>query len=110
MNRPRRQYPGRSYRLAAALCLCAAWAVRADDEKPQPPVEVYEWSVWVGSPSQVALNAARTYRNALPGVVGTNRPKLEAKELADKFPVAPISVVQFFGEPCRDLDVDLRLK
>ena len=43
-------------------------------------------------------------------LVGTSRPKFEEKELADKFPVAPISVVQFFGEPCKDVDVDLRAK
>ena len=45
-----------------------------------------------------------------PASVGTSRPKLEEKELAGKFPVAPISVVQFFGEPCQDVDVDLRVK
>ena len=50
------------------------------------------------------------YRNAMPGVVGTSRPKLEGKELAGKFPIAPISVVQFFGEPYRDIDIDLRAK
>ncbi len=101
---------GRWFLLPAALCLCACLAARGDDERPQPPVEVYEWSVWVGSPSEVSLNASRTYRNALPAVVGTVRPKLEGKELEGKFPVAPVSVVQFFGEPYRDIDIDLRVK
>ncbi len=82
----------------------------ADDARPQPSVEVYEWSVWVGSPSQVSLNSSRAYKNAMPGVVGTSRPKLEGKELAGKFPIAPISIVQFFGEAYRDIDVDLRAK
>jgi hypothetical protein len=73
-------------------------------------VEVHEWSVWVGSPSQVTLNGSRTYKNAMPGVVGTSRPKLEEKELTGKFPIAPISVVQFFGEPYKDIDIDLQVK
>ena len=111
MSRPMRQSLGRSFRLAPLLCL-VAWltTARAEDEKPQPAVEVYDWSVWVSSPSQLTLNASRVYKNAMPGVVGTSRPKLEGKELTGKFPVAPISVVQFFGEPSRDIDIDLRVK
>jgi hypothetical protein len=46
----------------------------------------------------------------MPNVVGTSRPKFEEKELAGKFAIAPVSVVQFFGEPHRDLDVDVRAK
>jgi hypothetical protein len=92
------------------FCLGIAAAAWADDTRPQPSVEVYEWSVWVGSPSQVSLNSVRTYKNAMPSVVGTSRPKLEDKELVGKFPIAPISIVQFFGEPYRDIDVDLRAK
>ena len=46
----------------------------------------------------------------MPGSVGTSRPKFEGKELDGKFPIAPISVVQFFGDPCKDVDVDLRVK
>ena len=110
MNRPMRQSVGLWFGLPAALCVCACLAARADDERPQPPVEVYDWSVWVGSPSQVSLNSPRTYRNAMPGTVGTSRPKLEGKELTDRFPIAPISVVQFFGEPYHDIDIDLRVK
>jgi hypothetical protein len=81
-----------------------------DKEQPQAPIEVNEWSIWVGNPSQASLNAARIYKNAMPNVVGTSRPKFEDKELASKFAIAPISVVQFFGEPSRDIDVDVRAK
>jgi hypothetical protein len=81
----------------------------ADEVKPAP-IEVYEWSVWVGSPAQPSLNAARVYRNAMPGLIGTTRPRVDDKEQSGKFPVAPISVVQFFGQECRDIDVDLRTK
>ena len=79
-------------------------------DQPQAPIEVYEWSIWVGNPAQTTLNTSRIYRNAMPNVVGTSRPKFEDKELAGKFPIAPVSVVQFFGEPRRDVDVDLRAK
>jgi hypothetical protein len=81
-----------------------------DKDKPQSPIEVYEWSIWVGNPAQTSINASRIYKNGMPGVAGTSRPKLEDKELASKFPIAPISVVQFFGAPARDVDVDLKAK
>ncbi len=111
--------------VAAALVLCASFhAVGFDDEKEradkaagsktadqlQSPIDVYEWSIWTGNPANPAINAARLYKNAMPGVVGTSRPKLEDKEQAAKFPIAPISVVQFFGEPRRDVDIDVRAK
>jgi hypothetical protein len=93
------------------LFLCvASTAGAADETRPQPPIEVYEWSVWVGNPSQGPLNASRIYKNAMPDPVGTSRPKVEGKESTAKFAIAPISVVQFFGEPVRDLDIDLRVK
>jgi hypothetical protein len=102
----------RSSGLLVAFCLGASCAALAadDKDKAQSPLEVYEWSVWVGNPAQTTLNAARIYKNTMPGVVGTSRPKFEEKELTTKFPVSPVSVVQFFGEPCRDIDVDLRAK
>jgi len=80
------------------------------DEAQQTPIEVYEWSVWVGSASQASINGAWVYKNAMPGLIGTSRQKLEEKEQAGKFPLAPISVIQFFGHECRDVDVDLRTK
>jgi hypothetical protein len=101
----------------ALLIFCfAAWfvpVVRSSDmgdDAQQSPLDVYEWSVWVGSPSQATLNAPKAYRNAMPTAVGTSRPKSEGPASEGKFPVAPISVVQFFGDPCRDVDVDLRVK
>lgn len=92
-----------------ALCFTGALISRAEDP-PQSPIEVHEWSIWVGNPAQTTLNGTRTYKNAMPNVVGTSRPKLEDKDPAIKFPLSPISVVQFFGEPHRDLDIDLRAK
>ncbi len=92
------------------LALLLASAARGADERNQSPIEVYEWSVWVGSPGGSTLNAPRVYRNAMPAAVGTSRPKFEEADLAKKFAVAPISVVQVFGEPAQDVDVDLRIK
>lgn len=99
---------------AAWACLTAALlvlAARADDEdRPAPAVEVHEWSVWVGNPSATSLNGARAYRNAMPGIVGTARPKGDEKADAGRFPIAPLSVVQIFGEPTKDIDFDLRVQ
>jgi hypothetical protein len=100
----------RSTWLLIVLGLSAPRLAAGAEEPKEAPIEVYEWSIWVGSPSQATINAAREYRNGMPGAVGTSRPKREDKEQAGKFPVAPISVVQFFGQECRDVDVDLRAK
>jgi hypothetical protein len=101
-----------------ALVLGAAFRTSGFDDKdkdkdkdnPQSPIEVYEWSVWVGNPAQTTLNTTRVYKNAMPSSVGTTRPKFEDKDLGSKFRVAPVSVVQFFGEPRKDVDVDLQAK
>jgi hypothetical protein len=81
-----------------------------DKDTQQLPVEVYEWSIWVGNPAQTTINTSRVYKNPMPGMVGTIRPKFEDKDVATKFPIAPISIVQFFGKSARDVDVDLRAK
>jgi hypothetical protein len=80
------------------------------DDPPPSPVEVEEWSIWVTNPALTASNGTRVYKNAMASVVGTSRPKFDEKELAGKFPIAPISVVQFFGEPTKDVDIELRVK
>jgi hypothetical protein len=90
--------------------IALAGASCADEDTRTCPVEVENWSIWVGSPSQNAVNAQRTYRNAMPEGAGTVRPRVEEKDLAGRFPIAPISIVQFFGEPTRDVDVELRVK
>ena len=109
MSQSLRPLHGRLRWLLPAIGLLVAPGLRGDD-RPPPPIEVYEWSVWVGSPAQTSLNATRIYRNAMPGPVGTSRPKVEGMEKDRKFPIAPISVVQVFGEPTQDIDIDLRVK
>jgi hypothetical protein len=100
----------RSLAILIGAVLVTAIAVLGADDKAESPVEVFEWSIWVGNPAQPALNASRIYNNAMPTVVGTNRPKVEDKDVASRFPIAPVSVVQFFGEGGRDIDVDLQVK
>ena len=100
----------RSFAVMIGVLSVAAIGVMALDDKAESPIEVYEWSVWVGNPAQPALNASRIYNNAMPAIVGTSRPKVEEKEAASRFPLSPVSVVQFFGDPARDVDVDLKVK
>jgi hypothetical protein len=100
----------RSSWLSVAIWVGAASACWGLDDKAQTPVEVHEWSVWVGNPAQATWNSSRAYRNAMPSSVGTSRPKFEGKDLDGKFPVAPLSFAQFFGEPSKDVDVEVRLK
>lgn len=83
---------------------------RPGDEAARIPVEVDDVSIWVADPAQATLNAAKVYRNAMPGAVGTSRPRLEDDSEADLFPIAPVSFVQFFGEPSKGVDVDLKIK
>ncbi len=105
-----RRFFVRSLGLSIATFLLAITGARAIDDKAQSPIEVNEWSIWVGNPAQPAVNASRIYTNAMPTIVGTSRPKLEDNEAAKRFPLSPVSVVQFFGEPGRDIDVDLKVK
>src|SRR5690242_12621529 len=108
------RFPLRTSGLSLGLLVLLGVAVRTsgfdDKDNPQSPVDVYEWSIWVGNPAQTTLNTTRIYKSAMPSSVGTSRPNLEEKERTIKFPIAPISVVQFFGDPCRDVDIDLRTK
>jgi hypothetical protein len=106
----RSPHPAQVFRHLLIVALSFTPALRGAEDRPPISVEVYEWSVWVGSPAQNSLNEARVYRNAMPGPVGTVRPKVEGPELNRQFPVAPISVMQAFGEPTKDVDFDLRVK
>lgn len=107
MHPPRHRLP--AYMMVLVVAIFATRAL-ADDNRARAPVEVNEWSIWVGNPTLKTLNAAKVYRNPMPNAVGTSRPKLEERENAEKFPIAPVSIIQFFGEPARDVDVDLRVK
>jgi hypothetical protein len=99
-----------SLTLSALLVVAATLSLPAADEPTQIPIEVHEWSIWVGNPAQTSLNTSKIYRDAMPNVVGTQRPKAEEKDLAAKFPVAPVSVVQFYGTPTKDVDIDIKAK
>ncbi len=100
--------------LAASFLWCLWSVVPGADDPPQTPIEVNEWSIWVANPAQTTINTGRVYKSAMPGAVGTSRPKFEdndkIREQAARFPIAPISVVQFFGESCKDVDINVRTK
>ncbi|MEW4570088.1 hypothetical protein AB1L88_19655 [Tautonia sp. JC769] len=72
------------------------------------PITVEEWSIWVGSPAHERLNDRNAARNAMPQVVGTARPGQSEGRPSD-FPVAPVSIIRFLGEPTADLDLELRV-
>ncbi|WP_337174069.1 hypothetical protein [Paludisphaera sp.] len=99
-----------------ALALLPAGAVSQDaparprDEAASIPVEVSDVSIWIADPTRTTLNTASIYRNAMPGAVGTSRPRREGDQAAELFPIAPVSFTQFFGEPSRGVDVDLKVK
>ena len=67
---------------------CSAYQAKAKaaEDKPQSPIEVHEWSIWVGNPAQTSVNASRIYKNAMPGVAGTSRPKLRGKGTGQQVP------------------------
>jgi hypothetical protein len=109
-TQPMRIYSARCFWLSLSLGVCLWSAAPGADDRPQTSVEVHEWSIWVGNPAQTTLNGTRVYNNSMPTSVGTSRPKFEEKDVASKFPIAPISVVQFFGDPDRDVDIDLKVK
>jgi len=93
-----------------ALLLASAGSSWGFDDKAETPVEVHEWSVWVANPAQTSWNSSRVYRNGMPSSVGTSRPKLEEKDLNGRFPVPALSFAQFFGEPAKDVDVEVKIK
>jgi hypothetical protein len=100
----------RSFCLTVAVSLCGTSPCWAFDDKAQTPVEVHEWSVWVANPAQTTWNSSRVYRNAMPSSVGTSRPKFEGKDLGAKFPIPALSFAQLFGEPAKDVDVEVKIK
>jgi hypothetical protein len=112
---PLRRFLVRASGLSLGLLVILLAALRAsgfvdNKDNPESPLDVYEWSVWVANPSQSTINTTRIYKSAMPGSVGTSRPNIEDKDRTIKFPITPVSVVQFFGDPCKDVDVDLRVK
>ena len=97
------------YAVLLAILLLAPSRALGQDEPLQLPVDANEWSIWVANPAQPTWNSSRATRNAMPGLVGTNRIPLDDEEETRRFPVSPISVLQFFGDPSEDVDVELRV-
>ncbi len=77
----------------------------------QSPVEVYEWSVWVSNfRPRRRPTPPRIYKGAMLQLGRHQPPEPSRRRIGPTGSPSPlISVVQFFGEACRDVDVDLRI-
>jgi hypothetical protein len=88
------------------LCLasvCCSSRARADDA---PPLEIHEWSVWIGEPQGKAINSVTDFASAMPGVVETERSRRRESE---KPAPSPLGVMTLYGEPPEVVDIDLRI-
>src|SRR5437773_193194 len=92
--------------LLLVLCLLASLTshrARADDS---PPLELHEWSVWLGEPQGKAINSLTDYGSAMPGVVETDRSRRRESE---KPAPSPLGVMTLYGQPPEVVDIDLRI-
>jgi hypothetical protein len=76
---------------------------RAEDA---PPLELHEWSVWIGEPQGKAINSLTDFASAMPGVVETDRSRRRESE---KPAPSPLGVMTLYGEPPEVVDIDLRI-
>ena len=94
--------------LFAVLVLCVlsfSSSRRAVADDP-PPLELHEWSVWIGEPQGRAINSLTDFASAMPGVVETERSRRRESE---KPAPSPLGVMTLYGEPPEVVDIDLRI-
>ncbi|MGH7193251.1 MAG: hypothetical protein ACREJM_06905, partial [Candidatus Saccharimonadales bacterium] len=78
-------------------------SAQADDEIAN--YEINEFSLWGLDPTLEQVNQLQHYPSALPGVVETERSRVnEQKKLT------PLGLITFHGEPVKELEVDLRVQ
>ena len=75
----------------------------ADDA---PPLELHEWSVWLGEPQNKQINAAADYPTAMPSLVDSERSR---RRESDKPKPSPIGLMTIYGTPPEVVDVDLKI-
>ena len=75
----------------------------ADDDLP---LELHEWSVWLGEPQSKQINAGAIYPTAMPSLVESERNR---RREADKQKPSPIGLMTIYGNPPEVVDVDLKI-
>ena len=75
----------------------------ADDDLP---LELHEWSVWLGEPQSKQINAGAVYPTAMPSLVESERNR---RREADKQKPSPIGLMTIYGNPPEVVDVDLKI-
>lgn len=79
--------------------------IAADDDGP--PLELHEWSVWLGEPQSKSLNASADYPTTMPGLVDSERSR--RRETDKKPKPSPIGMITLYGTPPEVCDVDLKI-
>ncbi len=77
--------------------------MRADDEIAN--YEIHEFSLWGLDPTLEQVNQLQHYPSALPGVVETERSRVNEQQK-----LTPLGLITFHGEPIKDLEIDLRVQ
>ncbi|MGE5192799.1 MAG: hypothetical protein ACM3U2_09870 [Deltaproteobacteria bacterium] len=88
------------------LCLLSVSPSRRARAEDAPPLELHEWSVWLGEPQGKSINSLSDYTSAMPGVVETDRSRRRESE---KPAPSPLGVMALYGEPPEVVDIDLRI-
>src|SRR5262245_4117933 len=90
------------------LVLCSAAPISSPRAcaEDTPPLELHEWSVWLGEPQGKAINSLTDHASAMPGVVETDRSR---RREAEKPAPSPLGVMTLYGEPPEVVDIDLRI-
>jgi hypothetical protein len=88
------------------LCVLSFSSSRCAVADDPPPLELHEWSVWIGEPQGKAINSLTDFASAMPGVVETDRTRRRESE---KPAPSPLGVMTLYGEPPEVVDIDLRI-
>lgn len=67
--------------------------------------ELHDFSLWALDPTLDQANQLQHYPSALPGVVETDRTRVNEQKKP-----TPLGLITFHGEPIKDIEVDLRVQ
>lgn len=100
------------FRRAIVLAAIVVWGLTSRGlpswaaDAPAADFETYDVSLWLIDPSSPQANARNSHPSALPQGVQTSR-KMQAEKAR---PPGPVGLLNFYGQPAANLDVDLRIK